>query len=163
MEYFMRITTEPFDLYLRTTFTIAHGASDVRHNVLVRIDEGVGEAPIVPYYGETPQGVMDYVARVAPRVGNDPFQLEDILARLPHAGASAAGYAAIDVALHDLVGKRLGVPLYRFFGLNPARVPETSFTISIDQPEVMAARAQESGLPILKIKVGAGDDIAIVR
>jgi L-alanine-DL-glutamate epimerase-like enolase superfamily enzyme len=165
----MRITSEPLDLYLRTTFTIAHGASDVRHNVLIRIDEGLGEAPIVPYYNETPQGVMDYIARVAPLVGDDPFQLEDILARLPR--TSAAGYAAsvspalegIDVALHDLVGKRLGLPLYKLFGLNPARAPETSFTISIDQPEVMAARAKESGLPILKIKVGAGNDVAMVR
>ena len=67
------------------------------------------------------------------------------------------------MALHDLIGKRLGIPLYKFFGLNPARVPETSFTIAIDQPEVMAARAKESGLPILKIKVGAGDDVAMVR
>ena len=163
----MRITTEPLDLFLRTTFTIAHGASDVRHNILVRIDEGVGEAPIVPYYHETPQGVMDYVARVAPMVGDDPFQLQDILMRLPCAGASAAGYAAIDVALHDLVGKRLGIPLYQFFGLNPARVPETSFTISIDKPEVMAARAKESGWPILKIKVGVGlkpeGDVAMVQ
>ena len=158
----MRITAEPLDLHLRTTFTIAHGASDVRHNVLIRIDEGVGEAPIVPYYHESPQGVMDYVAQVAPLLGDDPFQLEDILTRLPR--ASAAGYAAIDVALHDLVGKRSGIPLYRFFGLNPARVPETSFTIGIDKPEVMAARARESGLPILKIKVGTGDeDVARLR
>ncbi len=157
----MYVTTEPLDLHLRTTFTIAHGSSDVRHNVLVRIDDGVGEAPIVPYYGETPQGVMEYVAQVAPLVGDDPFQLEDILARVPR--TSVAGYAAIDVALHDLIGKRLGVPLYKFFGLNPARVPDTSFTISIDKPEVMAARARESGLPILKIKVGAGDDVAMVR
>jgi L-alanine-DL-glutamate epimerase-like enolase superfamily enzyme len=158
----MRITAEPLDLQLRTTFTIAHGASDVRHNVLIRIDEGVGEAPIVPYYHESPQGVMDYAAQVAPLLGDDPFQLEDILTRLPR--ASAAGYAAIDVALHDLVGQRLGIPLYQFFGLNPARVPETSFTIGMDQPEVMAARAQESGLPILKIKVGAGDDdVARIR
>ena len=157
----MHITTEPLDLNLRTTFTIAHGASDVRHNVLIRIDEGLGEAPIVPYYKETPQGVMDYIAYVAPKVGDDPFQLEDILARLPR--TSAAGYAAIDVALHDLVGKRLGVPLYKLFGLNPARAPDTSLTIGIDQPEVMAARARESGLPILKIKVGVGDDVAMVR
>jgi L-alanine-DL-glutamate epimerase-like enolase superfamily enzyme len=58
----------------------------------------------------------------------------------------------------------LGIPLYQFFGLNPARVPETSFTIGIDKPEVMAARARESGLPILKIKVGTGDeDVARVR
>ena len=158
----MRITAEALDLHLRTTFTIAHGASDVRHNVLIRIDEGVGEAPIVPYYHETSQGVMDYVARVAPLLGDDPFQLQDILTRLPR--APAAGYAAIDVALHDLAGKRLGIPLYQFFGLNPARVPETSFTIGIDQPEVMAARARESGLPILKIKVGTGDeDVARIR
>jgi L-alanine-DL-glutamate epimerase-like enolase superfamily enzyme len=157
----MRITTEPFDLHLRTTFTIATSSTNVRHNLLVRVDEGLGEAPIVPHYHETPQGVMDYVAQVAPLLGDDPFQLEDILTRLPR--LSAAGYAAIDVALHDLIGKRLGIPLHKFFGLNPARVPETSFTIAIDQPEVMAARAQESGLPILKVKVGAGDDVASVR
>ena len=157
----MRITTEPFDLHLRTTFTIATSSTNVRHNLLVRVDEGLGEAPIVPHYHETPQGVMDYVAQVAPLLGDDPFQLEDILDRLPR--LSAAGYAAIDVALHDLIGKRLGIPLHKFFGLNPARVPETSFTIAIDQPEVMAARAQESGLPILKVKVGAGDDVASVR
>lgn len=158
----MRITAEPLDLHLRTTFTIAHGASDARHNVLIRIDGGVGEAPIVPYYHESPQGVMDYVAQVAPLLGDDPFQLQDVLTRLPR--ASASGYAAIDMALHDLVGKRLGIPLYQFFGLNPARVPETSFTIGIDKPEVMAARARESGLPILKIKVGTGDeDVARIR
>ncbi len=104
---------------------------------------------------------MDYIARVAPTLGDDPFQLEDILARLPD--LSAAGRAAIDVALHDLVGKRLGVPLFKLFGLNPARLPETTFTIAIDKPELMARRAQESGFPILKIKVGAGDDVARVR
>jgi L-alanine-DL-glutamate epimerase-like enolase superfamily enzyme len=157
----VRVTTEPLDLVLRTTFTIAHGSSDVRHNVLIRVDEGVGEAPIVPYYHETPPGVMEYAAQVAPMLGDDPFQIEDILARLPR--TSAAGYAALDVALHDLMGKRLGVPLYKLFGLNPARVPETSFTIAIDKPEVMAQRAQASGLPILKVKVGAGDDVAMVR
>jgi L-alanine-DL-glutamate epimerase-like enolase superfamily enzyme len=157
----MRVATEPLDLFLHTTFTIAHGSSDVRHNVLVRIDEGLGEAPVVPYYNETPQGVMDYVAQVALLLGDDPFQIEDILARLPR--TSAAGCAAIDVALYDLIGQRLGIPLYKFFGLNPACVPETSFTISIDQPEVMAARAKESELPILKIKVGTGTDVAMVK
>ncbi len=157
----MRVTTEPFDLNLRTTFTIATSSTDVRHNVLVRIDEGLGEAPVVPQYHETAQGVMDYVARVAPLLGADPFQLEEILARLPR--TSMAGYAAMDVALHDLLGKRLNIPLYKLFGLNPARVPETSLTIAIDRPEVMAARAKESGFPILKIKLGAGNDVGIVR
>ena len=100
----MHVTTSPLDLFLRTTFTLATSSSDVRHNVLVRIDEGLGEAPVVPHYHETTQGVMDYIAQVALKLGDDPFQLEDILARLPRAGASAAGYAAIDVALHDLIG-----------------------------------------------------------
>ena len=157
----MHVTTSPLDLFLRTAFTLATSSSDVRHNVLVRIDEGLGEAPVVPHYHETTQGVMDYIAQVAPMLGDDPFQLEDILARLPR--ASAAGYAAIDVALHDLVGKRLGVPLYKLFGLNPARAPETSFTVAIDKPDVMAARAKESGMPIIKIKLGTSDDVAIVR
>ena len=157
----MRITTEPLDLYLRTTFTLSTGSSDVRHNLLVRLEDGLGEAPLVPYYQETTQGVMDYIAQAGPLLGDDPFQLEDILARLPR--TSAAGRAAIDVALHDLVGKRLGVPLFKLFGLNPARTPETSFTVAIDKPDVMAARAQESGMPIIKVKLGAGDDVAIVR
>ncbi len=157
----MRIITEPLDLHLRTTFTLATGSSDVRHNVLVRVDEGLGEAPIVPYYKETTQGVVDYIAQVTPMLGDDPFQLEDILARLPR--TSAAGRAAIDVALHDLVGKRLGIPLYKLFGLNPARAPETSFTVAIDKPGAMATRAKESGMPIIKVKLGAGDDVAIVR
>jgi L-alanine-DL-glutamate epimerase-like enolase superfamily enzyme len=104
---------------------------------------------------------MDYIAQAGPLLGDDPFQLEDILARLPR--TSAAGRAAIDVALHDLVGKRLGVPLFKLFGLNPARIPETSFTVAIDKPDLMAARARESGMPIIKVKLGAGDDVAIVR
>jgi L-Ala-D/L-Glu epimerase len=158
----MRVTVEPLDLRLRTTFTVAHGASDVRHNLLVRVEEGLGEAPIVPYYGYDPEGVADYLARAAPLLGDDPWLLEDILARLPR--SCAPGYAAIDVALHDLVGKRLGIPVHRLLGLNPTRIPQTSFTIGIDTPAAMAERARAAGLPILKIKVGTGDeDLARVR
>ncbi len=76
---------------------------------------------------------------------------------------SPAARAAIDIALHDVWGKRLGQPLYRLLGLNPQRAPETSFTIAIDEPEWMAQRARESGMPIIKIKLGGGDDEAIVR
>ncbi len=158
----MKLTWEPITLNLKTIFRIAHGASDQRHNVVAHVGEGIGEAAAVAYHGETQQGIMDYLASVDTRAwGDDPFQLEDILNGLPP--GSQAGRAALDIALHDLWGKQLGQPLYRLFGFNPLRLPPTSFTIAIDEPQVMAQRAQESGLPVIKIKLGSPDDEAIVR
>ena len=146
-------------------FRIAHGVSHQRFNVFAHLDEGgqhvgIGEGAVVPYYGDTQQGLVDYIAAAADRMGDDPFLIEDILDRLPP-GPQAAK-AAIDIALHDLVGKRLGQPLYRLFGLNPDRLPQTSFTISMDEPAIMAQRAAESGLPIIKIKLGSDQDEAMV-
>ena len=74
----------------------------------------------------------------------DPLFIEDNLDRLPP--GSRAARAAVDIALHDLWGKRLGQPLYRLFGLNPERVPETSFTIAIDEPQQMARPGLRVGL-----------------
>jgi len=86
--------------------------------------------------------------------------IEDILDRLPPGPPAAR--AAIDIALHDLIGKRLGQPLYRLFGVNPARLPLTSFTIAMDEPAIMAQRAAASNLPIIKIKLGGDHDEALV-
>lgn len=155
------LTYQPITLNLRTPFRIAHGVSEQRHNVIVRLDDALGEAAAVAYHGETPSKIMDYLAAAADRVGADPFALEDTLNALP-AGSQAAR-AAIDMALHDCWGKALGQPLYRLFGLNPDRLPPTSFTIAMDEPAVMAQRAREANLPILKIKLGSGDDEAMVR
>ncbi len=157
----MKLTVEPVTLNLRTTFRIAHGASDQRHNVFAHLDEGVGEAPTVTYHGETQEGIIAYLQAAADHLGDDPFRLEDILNGLPPGSRSAR--AAIDIALHDLLGQRLGVPLWKLFGLNPTRLPQTSFTIAMDTPELMAQRARESGFPILKIKLGSADDEAMVR
>ncbi len=156
----MNLTWEPITLDLKTTFRIAHGSSDQRFNVLVHLDEGVGEAPAVAYYGETQQVILDYLKTV-PDLGDDPFDIDATLAKLPTHGSRAAR-AAIDVALHDLWGKRLGQPLYRLFGLNPLHLPQTTFTIAMDEPEIMAERAKESGYPLLKIKLGGEQDEAIV-
>jgi L-alanine-DL-glutamate epimerase-like enolase superfamily enzyme len=158
----MKLTWEPLTLELRTTFRIAHGADDRRENVLARLDEGIGEAAAVKYHGETQAGIVAYLARVADDIGkcDDPFLMEDILARLP-LGSNAAR-AAIDLALHDVWGKRIGQPLYRLLGLDPTRAPLTSFTIAMDEPAAMAQRAQESRLPILKIKVGGANDEAML-
>lgn len=156
----LELSWEPVTLNLRTTFRIAHGASDQRHNVIVHLEEGLGEAAAVSYHGETQAGIMQYLSGVLDSLGDDPFQLEEVLNRLP-AGSQAAR-AAIDIALHDLWGQRIGQPLYRLFGLDPEKAPVTSFTIAIDEPDVMAERAAQCGYPIIKIKLGSPQDEAIV-
>ena len=155
----MKLDWEPITLDLRTTFRIAHGASDQRFNVLVYLDDGVGEAAAVPYYGETQQGIIEYLERVSD-LGDDPFDMDAVLERRPP--GSRAARAALDEALHDLWGKRLGQPLYRLFGLNPNSLPLTSFTIAMDEPEIMAERARESGYPNIKIKLGSDRDEEMV-
>jgi L-Ala-D/L-Glu epimerase / N-acetyl-D-glutamate racemase len=124
------------------------------------LDDGVGEAAAVPYYGETQQGIIEYLKAV-PDLGNDPFDMDAVLAKRP--AGSRAARSAIDEALHDLWGKKLGQPLYKLFGLNPNNLPLTSFTIGMNEPEVMAEQAKASGYPILKIKLGSDKDEEIVK
>jgi L-alanine-DL-glutamate epimerase-like enolase superfamily enzyme len=84
--------------------------------------------------------------------GDDPFLLEDLLGALPP--GSQAARAALDMALHDLLGKRLGEPLYRLLGLNPERAPATSLTIGLGTVEEVKAKARAAaGFPILKLKL----------
>ena len=156
----MKLTYEPYTLNLKTTWRIAHGASDQRHNVFVRIGEGLGEAAGVPQHGESQAGIISYLESVADRDW-DPFNLEEPLRSLPPGSSSAC--CAIDLALHDWLGQQLGQPLYRLLGLDPTKIPPTSYTIPIDEPAVMAERAKKSGMPVLKIKLGLGDDLAAVR
>ena len=155
----MKLHWEPITLDLKTTFRLAHGASDQRHNVLVYLDDGVGEAAAVPYYGETQQGIIEYLKSV-PDLGDDLFDLDGVLSKRP--AGSRAARSAIDEALHDLWGKKLGQPLYKLFGLNPNNLPLTTFTIAIDEPEVMAEQAKASGYPLLKVKLGSEKDEQIV-
>lgn len=155
----MNLFGEPITLNLRTPFRIAHGTSVQRHNVIIHLEEGLGEAAGVPHHGESQAGILEYIAQVADQVGKeaDPHHLETVLKRLPP--GSQAARAGIDLALHDLWGKRLGQPLYRLLGLDPAQAPDTSFTIAIDTPQEMARRATESGWPLLKIKLGSIGDL----
>lgn len=165
----MNLSWQPITLNLKTTFRIAHGASDKRYNVITRLEygefTGMGEAAAVAYHGESQAGVMEYLAGLVGTASDlagfvDPFLIEDLLGQLPV--GSQAARAAIDIALHDLWGQRLGQPLYRLFGLNPTSIPETSFTIAMDEPAKMAEQASQSNMPIIKIKLGSQDDEAIV-
>ena len=96
----------------------------------------------------------------------DPFQLEDILAYVDSLSeGDSAAKAAIDIALHDLVGKLLGQPMYRLFGLDPAKAPSTTFTIGIDTPDIVRRKTEESAglFNILKVKVGLHNDKEMIE
>ena len=162
----MKIKSEPISLNLETPFRIAHGTSLARHNVLVRITSGehygLGEAAPVRQHHESQDGVLAYLADLPPLDGS-PFHLEEILSALPQGSQSAR--AAIDIALHDLIGKQLGIPLYRLFGLNPGSAPPTSMTISIGtEQEVQGwARTAAERFSILKLKLGQEGSLELVR
>ncbi len=164
----MQLLVEPITLNLKTPFRIAHGTSTARHNVLVHLGDGLGEGSPVPYYGYSQEETVAYLQRLDPDVllGDDPLALEDALDRLPPGPGPAR--AAIDIALHDQWARQLGQPLYRLWGLNPARAPLSSLTLSIseDENELRRRVRAAEGFPILKLKLGTGDleaDEAIVR
>ena len=90
--------------------------------------------------------------------------LEDAADRMAAAiGHNGAAKCAIDIALHDLVGKRLGLPVATLLGVD-GEIPPTDFTLGIDEPAVVAERARRAAdFPALKVKVGGPTDVATVR
>jgi L-alanine-DL-glutamate epimerase-like enolase superfamily enzyme len=151
----------PLDLRLRHTFRIARGASDVRENLLVELEHegrvGLGEAAPIRRYHEDRASAARAVEEMGRRLA-DPRAFAQAAARAAVAGQRSAE-AAVDMALHDLAGKRLGAPLYELLGLDPARTPQTSFTIGMDAPDVVVRKVREAAaFPILKVKMGSDDD-----
>ncbi len=166
----LRLSWDVLELETRHPFTIARGGESAYRVVWVRLTdgdglEGWGEADPSAFYGETADTVVAALQRLAGALPSDPFQLEAAEARaLELLTGNAAARCAVSAALHDLVGKRVGQPLWKLWGLDPERAPRSSFTIGIDAPDVMQAKIREAAeYPILKIKVGTGNDAAILR
>jgi L-alanine-DL-glutamate epimerase-like enolase superfamily enzyme len=165
----MKLDVQPFDLKLTTPFRISRHVQYTAANVLARITHegvtGIGEAAPSEHYGEYRETVLATLAFLANELGDDPFALEDILNHIDHLiRLNPSAKAAIDMALYDLVGKLLNVPVYKLLGLDAAKTPLTSFTIGIDTPENMAKKALEArDYPILKIKVGTKYDVANLK
>jgi L-alanine-DL-glutamate epimerase-like enolase superfamily enzyme len=128
-------------------------------------NEGWGEAAPSKYYGETAESVLAALQVYGSMLPDDPFQLEEAERRWENKlRGNAAARAALSAALHDLVGKRLDVPLFRMWGLDPCAAPPSTFTIGLDAPERIGAKVQEAAqYPILKVKLGTDRDLEILR
>jgi L-alanine-DL-glutamate epimerase-like enolase superfamily enzyme len=167
----MKLSHQTIELNPTHPFVIARGGYSHHRNVIVRITdddglEGFGEAAPNRYYGESVSTVIAALGQFKPILERaEAFSLEAIesqLDRVLRGNASAKG--AISSALHDLVGKRLGVPVYRLWGLDTSRLTQSSFTIAIADNEVLERRVAEAvDYPILKIKLGTERDMEIVR
>lgn len=168
----MKLSFRAYDLQLKHTFTIASNSRTTTPVMLVEIEfdgvVGCGEAAMPPYLGESHKTAAAFLSKVRLDGFSSPFLLEDILEYVDKLDkGNYAAKASVDIALHDLIGKLVGQPLYRLWGLDPQKTPDTSFTIGIDEPEVVKEKVKEaSPYNILKVKLGRGNDkemIATIR
>ncbi len=162
----MRIVSRITDLQLQHPFKIARRATDAYRQVLsVEIDGGIGETAPARFYGETVQTVRAALEVIEPQLPDDLDAIHDVMATVETTlGGNYAAKSAIDMALSDRLGKKLGAPLYQLWGLNPHKTPYTAFTIGLDEPEIMAAKAKQAETyPILKVKLGTPRDIEIIQ
>lgn len=165
----MRLTHEPLDVATRFPFRIAHGVRTAHENTLVRIEHegvtGLGEASPSHYYGENRAMVDLALDTWAPHLGQDPFAIEAIHERLDAVlqGHDAAR-AAIDMALHDWIGRKLGQPVWRLFGLDPSRTPLSCVTLGMADPAEMERKLETvKAFPRIKVKLGGPGDLENLR
>jgi len=165
----MEVSTQIVRLNLRHTWTTTMSSSEYRETLHVRVRKdgvvGIGEgAPIVRYRENARDGqaAVDSVRDLL--TSSDPWQYEKVMRRVfARIEGQWAAKAAIDIALMDWIGKKLNIPLYKFFGLDPGDTPVTTLSIGIDTPEVTRQKVKEAAdFPILKIKVGLDTDEATI-
>lgn len=161
----MRLVVETLELRTRHEFRIAHGAHRNYRNVLVRLEHdgisGLGEGSASHYYGESHETMRLALETWAPLLGDDPFALDAIGARLDAALAGhAAARAALEMALHDWIGRKLGLPVWKLLGLDAAAAPISCVTLGMAGPEEMEWKLEEVlDFPAIKVKLGAPGDV----
>ena len=166
----MRLTFEPYELKLKHVFNLARNKRTSTPGVPVRIDldgiTGYGEASMPPYLGENVESVSSFLSRVDLGQFADPFRVKDIHEYLESiAPNNRAAKASVDIALHDLLGKIMGQPWHKIWGLNPEKAPNTSYTISWndDAEELGREIAECKPFKIIKVKMGVGHDKELVE
>ena len=160
----LNLSFAPYELKLRHAFNLARYSRTTTPDVQVQIEYddivGYGEASMPPYLGESVESVTKFLSSLDLSQFSDPFRLEDILHYVDSvAPNNRAAKASIDIALHDLLGKIMGQPWYKIWGLDPTKAPNTSFTIGIDKEDVVRQKVREAApYKVLKVKMGLDND-----
>ncbi len=161
------LRSAPYTLELKHAFGIASNTRTSTPATLVEVEHegivGYGEAAMPPYLGESQATAAAFHAQAGALLAGarDPFCLEELVPAIDAlAPGNAAAKAAVDLALHDWIGKKLGAPWHRIWGLDARKAPVTSYTIGLDTPEIVRQKTREAAIyKIIKVKLGRGRDI----
>lgn len=159
---------KPYTLELRHVFTVASFSRSTTPVVLTELEYdgiiGYGEASMPPYLGESQESVMNFLNKVDLSAFDSPFQTEEILHYIDQVDSkNTAAKAAVDIALHDVLGKLMEQPFYKIWGFNPDLIPPTSYTIGIDTEDMIRKKVAEAQqFKILKVKLGLDTDKMII-
>lgn len=160
---------KPYTLEMRHVFTVASFSRTTTPVILTELEYdgivGYGEASMPPYLGESQASVIHFLKKVDLSPFHSPFQTQEILSYIDSLALNnTAAKASLDIALHDLLGKIMNQPFYKIWGLNPAQIPATSFTIGIDTEEMIIKKVAEAEqFKILKVKLGLDTDKSIIE
>lgn len=165
----MKLETYTFDLELKNTFTITHGSRDFQPTLIVKLTDegfsGYGEAVATSYYGMSVEKMRESVKSVVPlleeNIYRSPEEVWSILQ--PHLDKNSFALCAIDIAMHDLHGKRNHLPLYKLWGYDLHGIPLTNYTIGVDTPAQMVKKMKAFPWPLYKIKLGTKEDVEIIK
>lgn len=165
----MPLKTFEYALELKTTFTTGHGSRTLQPTLIVELTDGefsgYGEAAATSYYGTSVDKMKVSLEAVKTLVKANLDKTPEELWELtfPRLKNDLFAQCALDIAAHDLYGRKMGLPLYKLWGLDISNIPNTSYTIGIDSAERMIAKIKEFPWPLYKIKLGSDADVELVR
>jgi L-alanine-DL-glutamate epimerase-like enolase superfamily enzyme len=165
----MYLNYYPYTLELKNQFTISHSTRTTTPVVITEITHegitGYGEASLPPYLTENQQSVINFLRKVNLEYFSDPLQLPEILEYVDGLESdNNAAKASVDIALHDLVGKLLNIPLYKYFKIEHQESKYSSITIGIDSIDNMIRKVKEAeDYKILKLKLGSDNDRSVIE
>ena len=158
-----------FDLELKDTFTISHDSRNFQKTLIVALTDGsytgYGEAVATSYYGVSVEGMIAAIKAIEPLIADNIHKSPEELWKItnPFLKDNSFAQCALDIAMHDLHGKRNHLPLYKLWGLELKNLPLSNYTIGIDSLEKMVQKVQEFPWPLYKIKLGRSNDIEIIK
>ncbi len=165
----MRLTFHTYNLELKDTFTISHGSRKFQPSLIVELHHqgfsGYGEAAATSYYGVSVENMISAISKVEALLEKNidltPEELWELTA--PSFKNNSFAQCALDIAVHDLYGKRKALPLYKLWGLELKQLPLSNYTIGMDPVEKMVQKMKDFPWPLYKIKLGTAGDVDIIK